>query len=177
MSVSGEALVPVIFPGTGRSYDRVVRWTTLGLDARWKRRLIEGLPPSKNVLELASGTGILTAAILEKCPEARWTGVDITDDYMHVGRERFAASGRDLDFRLGDAVTVPVADRGPFDAVVSCYIPKYVSSERLVAHLTPSMAPGGVLRFHDFTKPRGVFPWAVWRSWFGLLNLISLSRT
>jgi demethylmenaquinone methyltransferase/2-methoxy-6-polyprenyl-1,4-benzoquinol methylase len=173
MAVSGEALVPIYFPGTGKSYDRVVRWTTLGQDGRWKRRLLSMVPPSKSILELACGTGILTFRLLARNPGARLTGVDITDDYLQVARAKHAQLGGDVEFRLGDAVTVPVADRGPFDAVVSCYIPKYVDLDRLVAHLTPTVVPGGVLVLHDFTRPRGFVPRVLWRAWFGILNTIA----
>ena len=131
------------------------------------------MPPSKNLLELACGTGILTARLLAQNPGARFTGVDITDDYLQVARAKLATSGGDVEFRLGDAVSVPVADRGPFDAIVSCYIPKYLDVERLVAHLTPAAAPGAVIVLHDFSHPRGFVPRLLWRCWFGILNAIA----
>jgi demethylmenaquinone methyltransferase/2-methoxy-6-polyprenyl-1,4-benzoquinol methylase len=173
MPSDGERLAREFFPGTGRSYDRVVRWTTLGRDAAWKRRLLELLPPSRSILELACGTGILTARLLDRNPGARLVGVDLTDDYLAVAREKLGRRGGDFTFVLGDAATTPVADRGPFDAVVSCYVPKYVDAERLVANVTPALAPGAVALFHDFSRPRGVIPRAVLRMWLGVLNLVA----
>ena len=170
MSLEGARLVPHYFPGTGKSYDRVVAWTTLGLDARWKRRMLALLPEDATaVLELACGTGILTAQILARCPRARVLGVDVTADYLRVSRERFASEPR-VELRLGDATTTPVADRGPFDVLISSYIPKYVDLDRLLDHLGPSLRPGAVLVLHDFTRPRGTIPRAGWRAWMWLLE-------
>jgi demethylmenaquinone methyltransferase/2-methoxy-6-polyprenyl-1,4-benzoquinol methylase len=170
VQTSGEAVAREIFPGTGRSYDRLVAWSTLGRDAAWKRRLLQLLPPSRSILELASGTGILTRRLLEQNPGARLVGVDLTADYLEIARERIAGRG-DVHFLLGDAATTPVADRGPFDAVVTCYVPKYVNAEALVANVTPALAPGAVAIFHDFSRPHRWFARAVWRLWFGFLNL------
>lgn len=170
MSVEGARLVPHYFPGTGRSYDRVVAWTTLGLDGRWKRRMIELVPPEATaVLELACGTGILTAQLLERCPRARVLGVDVTEDYLRVSRERFAAEPR-VELRLGDATTTLVADRGPFDVLISSYIPKYVDVGRLLDHLGPALRSGAWVVLHDFTRPRGTLPRALWRAWMWLLE-------
>jgi demethylmenaquinone methyltransferase/2-methoxy-6-polyprenyl-1,4-benzoquinol methylase len=173
VATSGESLAKDFFPGTGRSYDRVVRWTTFGRDAAWKRRMIEMLPPCRSILELACGTGILTRKLLDAHPAARLVGVDLTDDYLAVARERIGALGRDVRFLLGDASRVPLAEHGPFDAVVTCYVPKYVEAERLVANVTPSLAPGAIAIFHDFSLPSRWFARTVWRAWFVVLNAVT----
>jgi demethylmenaquinone methyltransferase/2-methoxy-6-polyprenyl-1,4-benzoquinol methylase len=170
MSAEGARFVPHYFPGTGHSYDRVVAWTTLGLDRRWKRRMVELLPPDASaVLELACGTGILTERVLARCPGARVLGVDVTEDYLRVSRERFAGDPR-VELRLGDATTTPVVDRGPFDVLISSYIPKYVDVGRLLDHVTPALRPGALVVLHDFTRPRGTLPRALWRVWMWLLE-------
>jgi ubiquinone/menaquinone biosynthesis C-methylase UbiE len=63
-----------------------------------------------------------------------------------------------------------VAAHAPFDAVVSCYLPKYADAPTLLAHLDPFLAPGARVVFHDFTHPRGTLPRAAWRNWFRLLD-------
>jgi demethylmenaquinone methyltransferase/2-methoxy-6-polyprenyl-1,4-benzoquinol methylase len=173
MTVPGEAYVEHYFPGTGASYDRVVAWTTLGNDRRWKRRMLDFLPTdTSSVLELACGTGILTRMILNRFPKSRVLGVDIMEDYLRFARERFEKEPR-VELRLGDATKTPVADRGPFDVVISSYIPKYVDPYVLLDHLTPSIKSGGLIVMHDFSKPRAVVPWLFWRAWMGTLNLIA----
>ena len=170
MAIDGRTLPEKFFPGTGRSYDRVVAWTTLGLDGRWKRRLVQRLPECSSILELASGTGILTAMLLERFPKAHVTGVDMTADYMEVARERLAGRGdlARVTHVLGNAETARL--NGPFDACITCYIPKYTDVARLVGNVDRAMAPGGVVVWHDFAYPRGVIPRALWRAWFGFVN-------
>jgi demethylmenaquinone methyltransferase/2-methoxy-6-polyprenyl-1,4-benzoquinol methylase len=176
MGESGERYVAYFFPGTGRSYDRVVAWTTLGFDARWKRRLLDLVPPSRAILDLACGTGILTFALLDRFPSARVVGVDTTEDYLAVARAKHAARGGDVVWLLGDAVSTPVVERGPFDAIVSCYLPKYVDAERLLDQVLPALRPGGAIVLHDFSRPPALVPRLLWRAWFALLEHVGPRR-
>ncbi len=149
------------FRGTSGSYDRVAAWATFGLDRRWKRRLLAHVPVGAGrVLDLACGTGLLTGAILDRCPTAEVVGVDLTAEYLDRARRRFAGVPRRVEWILGDAQEVALPGR--FDAVVSSYLPKYVVADRLVANLDGHLAPGGVLAVHDFTLPLAGPPRAVW---------------
>jgi len=176
MGEPGERYVAHFFPGTGQSYDRVVAWTTVGCDARWKRRLLDLVPPSRAVLDLACGTGIVTFAILDRFPAARVVGVDVTEDYLTVARAKHRARGGDVVWLQGDAVATPVADWGPFDAIVSSYLPKYVDPERLFDNVLPALRPGGVIVLHDFLRPRAPLAQLVWRAWYALLERVAPRR-
>jgi demethylmenaquinone methyltransferase/2-methoxy-6-polyprenyl-1,4-benzoquinol methylase len=176
MGESGQRYVAHFFPSTGRSYDRVVAWTTVGLDARWKRRLLDLVPPSRAVLDLACGTGIVTFGILDRFPSARVVGVDVTEDYLAVARAKHKVRGGDVVWLLGDAVATPVTDRGPFDAIVSSYLPKYVDPERLLDNVLPALRPGGVVALHDFTRPAAPVPRLVWQAWYAVLETVAPRR-
>ena len=176
MGESGERYVAPFFPGTGHSYDWVVAWTTLGLVARWKRRLLDLVPPSRAVLDLACGTGIVTFALLDRFPAARVVGVDVTEDYLAIARAKHQARGGDVVWLLGDAVATPVTEWGPFDAIVSSYLPKYVDADRLLDNVLPTLRPGGVLLLHDFTRPAAALPRLVWRAWYAILERVAPRR-
>lgn len=176
MGESGEQYVAHFFPGTGRSYDRVVAWTTLGLDARWKRHLLDLVPPSRAVLDLACGTGIVTFALLDRFPGARIVGVDITEDYLAVARAKHRAHGGNVIWLLGDAVAISVVEWGPFDTIVSSYLPKYVDPDRLLDNVLPALRPGGVLLLHDFARPTQLLPRLVWRAWYAVLERVAPRR-
>jgi demethylmenaquinone methyltransferase/2-methoxy-6-polyprenyl-1,4-benzoquinol methylase len=157
-----EDLVEGFFSGTGRSYDRVVRLTTFGLDARWKRRLLAHVPEdATSILDLACGTGILTGMLHEQRPAARIVGVDITEEYLAVARARFREV-EDIRFQLSNAETMRLDGR--FDTVVSSYIPKYVDPEVLLDRLEGHLDPGAVVALHDFDHPHAAVPRAVWRA-------------
>ena len=87
-------MVHRLFSGTGTTYDRIVGLTTLGLDGRWKERILEKIPAwSTRIVDQACGTGILTLKIARKFPHARVTGVDVTEEYLRIANERVKASG------------------------------------------------------------------------------------
>lgn len=158
-----------IFDSTGEAYDEIVDRATAGEDFRWKCRMLELLPSPRRVLDLACGTGILTRLLLERFPACRVVGVDVTEEYLAVSRRRAAAraDGR-VELLLGRAEDAPWGAR-TFDAVVSCYLPKYADRPRLVAALAGALEPGGTLLLHDFTLPSSAPVRQVWeKRWAGL---------
>lgn len=72
--------------------------------------------PAERVLDLATGTGWTSRLVAAR--GARVTGVDIAVDLVAAARERAEMEGLDIEYRLGDAESLPFAD-GEFDAVVS----------------------------------------------------------
>ena len=169
-TVDGRARrVDRFFGGTARSYDRLVRVATLGQDAWWKRRLVSHLPRRcRRVLDLACGTGIVTAAVLRRCPRARVVGVDLTGEYLDIARRRFAGTSRDVTFVHANAETVELDGR--FDGVVASYLPKYVSADRLLDRLAPHLEPGAAVALHDFSYPFSTALRPLWLAHMRLVN-------
>jgi demethylmenaquinone methyltransferase/2-methoxy-6-polyprenyl-1,4-benzoquinol methylase len=137
------ALVEKFFAGTAGSYDFIVDATTLGADRRWKRRIVESVPPgATRILDLASGTGILTFALARRFSDARIVGVELRDEYLQIARRRARSQRIDnVEFVLGRAEDY-VKD-GPFDAVVSSYLAKYADLPALVRNAMLLLNPGG----------------------------------
>jgi demethylmenaquinone methyltransferase/2-methoxy-6-polyprenyl-1,4-benzoquinol methylase len=159
------------FHGNGSSYDRCVAWMTLGADLYWKRRIVAKIPPSRAILDLACGTGILTFRLAQRFPGVRMVGVDLTEDFLQVARQKAACLGVDAEFVHGNAETVPLPKEA-FDCVVSSYIPKYVDAGRLLDNVGPALKPGGTLVLHDFHYPVWWDAWVVWRAYFQLCRVL-----
>jgi ubiquinone/menaquinone biosynthesis C-methylase UbiE len=83
-----EHLVASFFKGTGSTYDLVVQVFTLGLDSSWKREILYRVPPSKRILDLGCGTGIVSQGLARRFPNAEIVGVDVTEDYLAIYEER-----------------------------------------------------------------------------------------
>lgn len=166
-----EDLVRSFFPGTGRSYDRVVKIFTLGLDNYWKREIVRLVPPSDRILELACGTGILTEHLARKQPSSEIVGVDITPDYLAMWEERMKRRPwmRARAVR-GNAENVGL--EGEFDAIVSSYLAKYVDLDKLLGNVTPHLRKGGMFIAHDFTLPTNPAYLAIWRAYTQAMNRI-----
>jgi SAM-dependent methyltransferase len=97
--------------------------------------------PSERVLDLATGTGWTSRLVAAR--GARVIGVDIAGDLIAAARERAQMEGFAIEYRLGDAESLPFAD-GEFDAVVStCGIMFASRPEAAAAELARVTRKGG----------------------------------
>ncbi len=160
-----RAWIARFFNDTGPTYDEVVHRFTLGIDRLWKKRMISELSSPKNLLDLACGTGILSFAIHEKYPDCNITGVDITEGYLAVAREKAKASGvNKISFICSPAEAYVSEER--YDTVTTSYLPKYTDLPRLISNLHKMLIPGGRIIFHDFTYPSNKLLRLIFKAYF-----------
>ncbi|MEC4678162.1 MAG: class I SAM-dependent methyltransferase [Nitrospirota bacterium] len=153
------------FSETGSTYDEVVNRFTFGIDRLWKKKILSKIPPCERVLDLACGTGILTFAIKNKYPECEITGVDISEGYLSVAREKALQSAtKNLSFMHCPAEDY-ISDRC-FDVVTTSYLPKYADIPRLMHNVGNMLAPNGRVIFHDFTYPTSKFLQLIFEVYF-----------
>ena len=165
-----HSIIRAFFPGTGKSYDAVVNIFTLGLDRYWKRAIYGRLPPSDRILDLACGTGIVTMGLAKRFPQAEIVGVDITDDYLAIYKERIRQKNIHATFMLGNAESVAL--EGEFDSIVSSYIPKYVDPDLLLKNISNHLKPGGMIVLHDFTLPPNRIARRIWSVYNLTMNFV-----
>ena len=85
---------------------------TAKLDAEFKdcaERIADHLHPGAKVLEVAPGPGYL-AVELAKLGTYRITGLDISRSFVRMANEYAARMGVDVEFRQGDAASLPFPD-------------------------------------------------------------------
>jgi tRNA (cmo5U34)-methyltransferase len=96
------------------------------------------------ILDIGAGTGLLSALMLTKFPDASLTLMDISEKMLGVARERF--SGRkDTHFIVNDYSTAEFG--GPYDIVCSALSIHHLGPEekRLLFHrIHASLHPGGI---------------------------------
>jgi SAM-dependent methyltransferase len=107
---SGDAYEPYIGRWSRPAARDFVRWLALPPGAWW--------------LDVGCGTGALTAAILADASPAAVLGVEPSDAYRAVARQR--VRDERVRFEPGDAGALPAAD-GACDAVVSGLVLNFVS--------------------------------------------------
>ncbi len=76
-----------MFNNIARKYDFLNRLLSLGIDTRWRKRLVRRVAKQKplKVLDLASGTADLAISMAKKMPQAHITGADISEKMLAVG--------------------------------------------------------------------------------------------
>jgi demethylmenaquinone methyltransferase/2-methoxy-6-polyprenyl-1,4-benzoquinol methylase len=168
-TLSSKELVPRFFEKTARTYDKIVNLTTFGKDKYWKKEIIKKIPNCNSVLDLACGTGILTFQIAEKLPDAKITGVDITDGYLEIARKKLKPSQK-ISFVHQDAEKIDLGQK--FDCITSSYIPKYCNAEILIKACLNHLNVGGKIILHDFTYPENKIVRSLWNLYFVVLHAI-----
>ena len=165
-----DSVIQRFFPGTGHTYDRIVRLTTFGSDAAWKKEILRRLPKqAESILDLACGTGILTFQLAGLYPNAHITGVDITKDYLEIARqtiEKLRAKNVNLIRSRAEDVKLNTS----FDCIVSSYLAKYADLEVLTQNCAGMLRSGGLLLMHDFVFPTNPIVKSIWKQYFKLLS-------
>ena len=99
--------------------------------------------PGERVLDVGCGTG--NAALLAAARGARVTAVDPAGRLLEVARQRAAAEGHSVDFRLGEAAALPAPDDA-FDVVLSVFAAIFApDSQAALTDMARTLAPGGRL--------------------------------
>jgi demethylmenaquinone methyltransferase/2-methoxy-6-polyprenyl-1,4-benzoquinol methylase len=161
--------VPQFFNDTSNSYDKIVHWTTFGKDSLWKNKILDQLSSEKTVLDLACGTGILTAQIAQKLPQAEIVGVDITSTYLEKAKEKLD-SNQNISFVNQDAEKLNLGKK--FDCITASYLPKYCDPAILVKTCLEHLNDDGKIILHDFTYPKNQFVRKMWNVYFKVLHFV-----
>lgn len=105
---------------------------------------MESLHPGPAVLDAGAGTGLLSAFLLEKFPDARLTLMDISENMLDMARKRFATRP-DTEFRVCDYSTMDLG--GPYDLICSALSIHHLAPEdkrRLFKKIHAALVPGGM---------------------------------
>jgi demethylmenaquinone methyltransferase / 2-methoxy-6-polyprenyl-1,4-benzoquinol methylase len=165
---SPKSLVKQFFEKTAASYEKIVNLTTFGRDSYWKTEIIKKIPRCNSILDLACGTGILTFKIAEKFPDTKITGVDITESFLNLAKEKLKSNHKIL-FLLEDAEKIDFPTK--FDCITSSYIPKYCIPNILIEKCLNHLNQNGKIILHDFTYPRNFAVKILWNVYFIILKI------
>lgn len=142
-----------LFTRVAREYDGATRAMSLGRDQTWKRWLVAALPslPAPRCVDLACGTGDVTAALAKRFDRGEIVGIDLTVAMVEVARERCPHSR--VTFQVRDMCRTGIED-GWADVVTGSYALRNapVLDDALV-EIRRLLKPGGCAAFLDFAKP------------------------
>lgn len=152
-----------MFNAISKTYDRVNRLMTLGLDVFWRNALVKSLPMTCNlVLDLASGTMDVAIAIQKNRPDVRRIiALDMAKDMLDIGTKKCEANQiKIIEPLVADVHQLPFDD-AVFDAVtVSFGIRNFERLDRAFSEAYRVLKPGGVCLILESCQPSN--PWLRW---------------
>lgn len=154
-------IVERFFTGTGSTYDLIVNLFTYGADRYWKKKILDKIPSSDKILDLACGTGILTFKLAQKYPNSKIVGVDRMEEYIVLAqRKKEKLNIKNVQFICARAENMIVKET--FDCITSSYLPKYVAADKLLNNISSFLKQDGSLILHDFSYPTNFIYKKIW---------------
>jgi len=149
-----------MFDGLSSSYDKANRFISLGMDMRWKKRLVKMLvrQSPQSILDLATGTADLPLMMAEKGLSGI-VGLDLSAGMLAVGQERVIKAQKEQAISLvqGDSENLPFPDQS-FDAVTVSYgLRNYENLERGLQETYRVMKPGASFLILETSVPHQSF--------------------
>jgi ubiquinone/menaquinone biosynthesis C-methylase UbiE len=120
----------------------------------WKKQaaqLTAGLPDSANILEVAPGPGYF-ALEMAKLGRFNVTGLDISHTFVEIARNNARQAGVNVDFREGDASSLPFADAS-FDFIVcQAAFKNFSRPGKVLNEMYRVLRPGGTALIQDMNR-------------------------
>jgi tRNA (cmo5U34)-methyltransferase len=135
------------FNAIASHYDAQRQWVIPELDRFYRAAVLAADWPGSSpaILDIGAGTGLLSAALLQRYPDATLTLLDISEQMLDVARKRFAGNAH-VRYITGDySVRDP---GGRYDLICSALS---------IHHLTHEDKHGLYQRMYNALNPGGVF--------------------
>ncbi|WP_350285172.1 bifunctional demethylmenaquinone methyltransferase/2-methoxy-6-polyprenyl-1,4-benzoquinol methylase UbiE [uncultured Croceitalea sp.] len=143
-----KAQVTKMFDTISGNYDGLNRVISLGIDIKWRKRVVKLIGSSKpeTILDIATGTGDLAIAMVTTGAK-RIVGLDISTGMLEVGKEKISAKklSNTIEMVVGDSENLPF-ENNAFDAITVAFgVRNFENLEK------------GLTEIHRVLKPKGTF--------------------
>ncbi|MGL4711057.1 MAG: bifunctional demethylmenaquinone methyltransferase/2-methoxy-6-polyprenyl-1,4-benzoquinol methylase UbiE [Shewanella sp.] len=152
-------LVAGVFHSVAAKYDIMNDVMSFGIHRFWKRYTIEvsGARPGMKVLDLAGGTGDLTAKFSHLVGDkGEVVLADINDSMLKVGRTKLRDKGivNNVSYVQANAEALPFPDNH-FDIITIAFgLRNVTDKEAALRSMNRVLKPGGKLLVLEFSKPQ-----------------------
>jgi demethylmenaquinone methyltransferase / 2-methoxy-6-polyprenyl-1,4-benzoquinol methylase len=149
-----------LFAGIAPQYGAVAAVWSFGQDPRWRRFMVGRVAPPNagEVLDVASGTGLVARALLRARPDVRVVALDPSREMLEAARPHPRVArvrGRAEELPFDDAA---------FDALTFTYLLRYVDDPAAtMRELARVLRPGGTIASLEFHVPDAHWARASWR--------------
>lgn len=152
------SLVADVFHSVAAKYDIMNDVMSMGVHRLWKRFTIDcsGVRPGQKVLDLAGGTGDITALFSRRVgPSGKVVLADINESMLRVGRDKLRDLGlvNNIEFVQANAEALPFADN-TFDIITIGFgLRNVTDKDAALRSMFRVLKPGGRLLVLEFSKP------------------------
>ncbi|PKL69754.1 MAG: class I SAM-dependent methyltransferase [Methanomicrobiales archaeon HGW-Methanomicrobiales-1] len=134
------------FDATASRYDGQRKWIIPEMDDYYSAAVwaAECKNPCPAILDIGAGTGLLSALMTRKFPDAQLTLVDLSESMLSIAQERFA-DRKNVRYITGDYSSVDFAGR--YDLICSALSIHHLGHEdkyRLYRKIYNALNPGGM---------------------------------
>jgi demethylmenaquinone methyltransferase/2-methoxy-6-polyprenyl-1,4-benzoquinol methylase len=150
--------VNTLFARIAGRYDVANHLLSGGVDFWWRQRLVRAVHDvyPANILDLATGSGDVAFALADGLPaKTQITGMDFCQPMLDesVRKQRQSPRWREIEFKQGDGMALPLADR-TFDAVtISFGLRNMADRHKSLSEMHRVLRPGGRLFVLEFSQP------------------------
>ena len=147
-----------VFHSVSAKYDVMNDLMSLGIHRLWKRFTIDcsGVRPGQKVLDLAGGTGDLTALFSRRVgPTGQVVLADINESMLNVGKDKLRDLGlvNNISYVQANAEALPFADHS-FDIITIAFgLRNVTDKDAALRSMFRVLKPGGRLLVLEFSKP------------------------
>ncbi|KGL59430.1 demethylmenaquinone methyltransferase / 2-methoxy-6-polyprenyl-1,4-benzoquinol methylase [Polaribacter sp. Hel1_33_78] len=148
--------VTKMFDNISENYDDLNRVISLGIDVKWRKKVVEivGKNNPKQILDIATGTGDLVLMMASLNPD-KIVGLDISSGMLEVGKQKIAKAklSDKIEMIVGDSEEMPFSDN-TFDAItVSFGVRNFAHLNKGIQEIARVLKPTGVLVILETSNP------------------------
>ena len=148
--------VAQMFDNISENYDGLNRVISLGIDVKWRKKVVQivGKNNPKQILDIATGTGDLAIMMAALKPD-RIVGLDISAGMLEVGKQKIAKANLSdkIEMIVGDSEDMPFED-ATFDAItVSFGVRNFANLNKGLTEIARVLKPNGVLVILETSNP------------------------
>jgi len=148
--------VTKMFDTISKNYDGLNRVISLGIDVKWRKRVVNIVGKNKpnTILDIATGTGDLAIAMVKTGAE-KIVGLDISTGMLEVGKTKIKDKQLDttIEMVVGDSENLDFKDNS-FDAITVAFgVRNFENLEKGLQEIYRVLAPKGTLAILETSVP------------------------